>query len=289
MGGDLKLYYILKLKNMKNLMYAFLLVSASVLGQVKEERVVADFTSISVSQGIELEFVTTKNRKIVVETDSKEMLKYIKTEVKGKELHVFIENDDKKGFFQSNALNFKKLLVYVDNPQLSRVKVSSGAKMTLKNNLKSRGFDLSASSSGCFVGKVIADIMSVKVSSSGSIGGDFKVANDVSMDVSSSGRFTGAIVANKLSLEVSSSGKTAISGEVHEANVKVSSSGKIEASSLKVVDLIASASSSGKGVFTVSGSLDARASSSGSLMYYGNAKVIKSNTSSSGVISKKQS
>lgn len=273
---------------MKNLMYAFLLVSASVLGQVKEERTVTDFTSVNVSQGIELEFTTAENRKIVVETDSKELLKHIKTEVKGKELRVFIENDDKKGFFKTNTLNFMKLVVYVENPQLSGVKVSSGAKMSLKNNLKSRGFKLKASSSGSFQGNVITDVMNIEVSSSGSIEGSFKVANDVSIEVGSSGRFVGNIESNKLSLEVSSSGKTTISGNVKKAEINVSSSGNIEASRLKVVDMIASASSSGKGIFTISGSLDARASSSGSLVYYGAAKVIRSNTSSSGKISKKQ-
>lgn len=272
---------------MKKVVYAFLLISASVLGQVKEERVVDDFISMRVSQGIQVEFTSGINKKMVVETDSKELLKHIKTEVKGKELRVFIENEEKKGFFKKNSLTFEKLVVYIENPQLEAVQVTSSGKVILKNRLKSRRFDVSVSSAGGFEGNVITDNLEMRSSSSGSLEGDFRVANKVTLEVSSAAHFSGTVEANTLSMEVSSSGKATVHGAVSKAEVAVSSSGKVDAENLKIADLKASASSSGKGVFTVSGSLDASASSLGSLVYYGDAKVIRSNTSSSGKISKK--
>lgn len=272
---------------MKKLMYAFLLISATVLGQVKEKRTVTDFTSISVSQGIEVVFTNGLNKKLIVETDSKDLFKHIKTEVKGKELRLFIENEEKRGLFKINSLKFNKLVVYIENPQLEGVKVSSGARFLLQNGLKPRKFEVLVSSSGSFKGNVTTDKLTAHISSSGSVEGAFKVANGVLLDVSSSARFYGAIHAHSLELEVSSSGKATLKGNVEKAEVKVSSSGKIEAEELQIEQLTALASSSGKGVFTVLQSLDARASSSGSIKYYGDTKIIRSKTSSSGRISNK--
>lgn len=272
---------------MKKVVYAFLLISASALGQVKEERVVGDFTSIYVSQGIQVEYTSGIDRKMVVETDSKELLKHIKTEVKGKELRVFIENEKKKGFLKINTLKFDKLVVYIENPQLEAVQVTSSGKVLLKNRLKSRRFDVSVSSSGLFKGDVTTDELEMNASSSGNIEGNFRSANDIVLTVSSSACFSGGLEANTFSMEVSSSGKAAVKGVVSKADVKVLSSGKIEAEHLKITDLKATASSSGKSVFTVSGSLDARASSLGCLEYYGSPKIVRSNISSSGKINKR--
>lgn len=271
---------------MKNLIYAFLVISTTVWGQVKQERKVGEFSSLEISQGIQVQYTSGPNKKIVVETDSKELLPYIKTQVNGKNLRIFIENKQSRGLWSVNTLKFQKLVVYIENPELESVQVQSSAKVFFTNKVSARRFHVSVSSSGLFKGDILTDELVVRGSSSADIQGTFTVANEVDLALSSSAEFSGAIAAHSLYMRVSSSGKSYMKGSVVKADVEVSSSGKVNASDFKIMDLKAIASSSGKGEFTVIDTIEAKATSSGHLHYKGNPKVILAKTSSSGKINK---
>lgn len=270
---------------MKNVIIAFLLAGVGMTAQVRETRSVGNFTQLQVSQGIELTYVVSNTVKITVETDSKELLKHIKTEVNGKALSVYIESQKGK-WSKNNTLRFKILKVFVEGPDLDAVKVSSSAKFIAKDILKANGFALDVSSSGYFKGSVKAQTCKVNVSSSAEVKADIQAAASVDVRTSSSSDFVGVINTATLLLASSSSSGMVISGDVKRVQAELSSSSKIEAEKLKARELEVSASSSSSAYFYVSEKIDAAAASSASIKYFGNPKEVNVKNTSSGKVSK---
>jgi hypothetical protein len=263
-------------------MVKFILIISSFLvgfianAQVSENRNIGDFSKLKASQGIEVLYTVSNSNSVKVETDDKERLKMIKTEVDGETLKIFIDIENakkvksKNGKLKTrtiNGVNFTVLKVYVTGKALTNIKASSSASIKLQN--------VNAT-----------DKLEIAASSSGSVSGSFECV-DFKADVSSSGDVKGKLSAKSVYVEVSSSGDVTLDGKATSLEIKASSSGDCDLRGLTVQDAIVKASSSSDVTITVTKSLDAAASSSADIDYYGNPAQVKTDKSSSGSINRR--
>ncbi|MEC4112648.1 DUF2807 domain-containing protein [Myroides pelagicus] len=276
---------------MKKVMLFFLLIGGSVFAQVKETRQVNDFSTIGVSQGIQVKFTYGEKKAIEVDAEDKELLDKIMTEVSANgHLSIYVEGKTVKKRNSvktvSYGTNGKSVVVTISNPTLEGVSAKSSGKFELLNQAKARHFKLAVSSSGKYTGqKVTADELDIDLSSSGKATGAFNVMNETEIHTSSSGKGEFELTTNDLEVSVSSSGKLSLKGKAQKVDARVSSSGKIVADGLETKELEGSASSSGAMTFRVSEKVEAKASSSGKISYIGNPQVERK-TSSGGKVHK---
>lgn len=249
------------------------LISLISFSQVSETRTVSDFSKLKASQGIEVLYTVSNTVSVKVETDDNERMGYVKTEVEGGTLKVYIETGKKN--YQSSkrsgrnidGVNFKILKVYITGKALSSVKSSSSSKITIEN-LNS------------------ADSIDLDVSSSGSISGKFN-ADKITIDASSSGDIRASLEAKDVRVETSSSSDVTLSGKTEKLSVKSSSSSSCDADKLIAEEVVADASSSADINLNVVKSLTAKASSSADIDYTGNPSQIVKDQHSSGSVNHK--
>ena len=241
--------------------------------QITESREIADFSKLKVSQSIEVLYTVSNTRSLKIETDLKENLPFIKTEVENGTLKVFIDNSGNLGEKKSkkrrwnNNISYKYVKVTVSGPNLSEIKASSSGVVKILNLNKS-------------------EYLNITVSSSGSVKGNFECEN-ASIAASSSGTFSAELVAKNTSMEASSSGTIALKGRATHLDCKASSSGDCNLKDFKVENAMVSGSSSAMIAVQVSKALNAKASSSADIIYYGNPANVTKDVSSSGSVSKK--
>jgi len=249
------------------------LVSLAGFSQVSENRSAGDFSKLKASHGIEVFYTVSNTKSIKVETDDNEKLKFIKTEVEGSTLKVFVDTGNgnykgsKKGKRKIDGVHFNILKVTISGPSLESIKASSSANVKILN-LNS------------------ADQIDIAVSSSGSISGKFS-CNGLSIDASSSGDLTVDIDSKTVTVETSSSADIDLKGKTDKLTVKSSSSSSCDAYKLIAEDVVATASSSADINLHVLKSLNARASSSADINYTGNPSNVSKDQSSSGSVNHK--
>ncbi len=269
-------------KIMIKIVLLLLLACGSAWAQVKESRQIKDFSAISVSQGIQLQFIYGEAKSMEVSADSKELLKYINTEVNPEgELKIYIDTPR-----NMKRLTFKNIVVRVSNPVLESISISSSAKAILNNIVKAKTFNLFASSSSSFSGSVQADDLYLSSSSSSKVEGSFDVMNKSVLSAGSSSKINIALNTKTVEFDGGSSSSITVNGKANEASASVSSSARINAVGFQVKTLNGKASSSGKMTFDVSEKVTGRASSSGKIEFTGQAQIISAKTSSSGKIQK---
>lgn len=246
---------------------------ASLVGfsQVSENRNVGEFSKLKASHGIEVFYTVSNDVSVKVETDDNERLKMVRTEIEGGTLKVYVETDSKN--FRSkknnkgrsiNGVNFKVLKVYISGKSLTSFKASSSADIKIENTNTANEIDIDVSSSGSISGKFNCDEMEIEASSSGD--------------------FNATVEAKRVKVETSSSADVDLNGRTQQLNVKASSSSSCKAYGLIAEDVVANASSSADINLNVSKSLDAKASSSADINYKGNpSQVIKDQNSSGSV------
>jgi hypothetical protein len=258
---------------------SFLICVFSV-AQVIENRDVTDFNKLQVSNAIDVSYTVSNTKSVKVETDDKENLKYVKTEVENGTLKLYVDTKDYlekkttkdkkakrsklKNISWVNGVKFELLKITVSGPNLGAIKASSSANVTIENTNSSTSLD-------------------VTVSSSGSVSGNFK-ATDVTIDASSSGDFSGNVTATSIEIKSSSSSDVDLSGKATIISAKASSSSKCNLKEFTVENAILKASSSAAIVLIVTKSIEAKASSSASINYYGNPSEVKKEESSSGAV-----
>lgn len=251
------------------------LISLISLAQVAENREVADFSKLKASQGIEVFYTISNTKSVKVETDDNEKLKCIKTEVENGTLKLYIETNDykdKKGKKSKyvnhvNGVGFTVLKVTISGPNLDAIKASSSADIKINNLNKTTN-------------------LSIEVSSSGSISGQFECSNTV-VNASSSGDLLGSIETNEIAIDASSSADIVLSGKSNKVLIKASSSSSCNLKNLNAEEAQLKASSSADIVVNVSKSIEAKASSSADITYYGKPSHVKKEESSSGSVSNK--
>lgn len=251
-----------------------LLAGLMAFAQVSENRNVTDFSKLKASQGIEVFYTVSNTNSVKVETDDNERLQMIKTEVEGETLKIFVDTKNAKKPKSKkwsnrtiDGVSFNSIKVYVTGKSLTNIKASSSASIKVQNLNKT-------------------DKLEIASSSSGSVSGSFE-CTDFKADVSSSGDVKGKLSAKSVYVEVSSSGDVTLEGKATSLEVKASSSGDCKLKGLIVEDAKVKASSSADVTLTVTKSLDAAASSSADIDYYGNPSQVNTDKSSSGSVNKR--
>lgn len=125
----------------------------------------------------------------------------------------------------------------------------------------------------------------LKVSSAADVRtkGQIKAAN-LDVSVSSAGEAELELAVGTLDLDVSSSGEAHFSGWVTAQKVDVSSAGRYNGSDLKCENADVSVSSAGSARISASKSIEASASSGGSVKYSGNPDKVRESSSSGGSV-----
>lgn len=112
------------------------------------------------------------------------------------------------------------------------------------------------------------------------------VANNLYLQSSSGSQMDVPVLVKELSAKSSSGASIHIKGQSRNFNSRASSGSSINAKDLETIYCTSRASSSGEITLSVKKSLNAKASSSGDIKYYGNPETINQETSSSGSIEK---
>jgi hypothetical protein len=135
----------------------------------------------------------------------------------------------------------------------------------------------------CYV--TVKDLSKIKVSSSATVKCDDLKTENFSIEMASSSKGTLIVHVTKLDLNIGSSADLTLSGEAVSQDIKLGSSGKLEAYNLVSKDCKIVAQSSGYANINVSEKLDAQVSSSAHVNYKGDPE-INSKISSSGSLNK---
>jgi phosphotransferase system HPr-like phosphotransfer protein len=117
--------------------------------------------------------------------------------------------------------------------------------------------------------------------SDGTITGD-----DLEISCSSAANIEVVVDVNRLEASASSAGEIELKGQVKSLLAEVSSAGEIDAYDLEAQQVEVEASSAGSAKVSVANSLQARASSGGSIRYRGNPSKSMTNSSSGGSVKK---
>jgi hypothetical protein len=152
----------------------------------------------------------------------------------------------------------------------------------LKIQLKSVSFG-NINPINCYV--TVKDLSKIKVSSSAEVKCDNLETESFSIEMASSSRGTLVLHVTKLDLNIGSSANLTLSGETVSQDIRLGSSGRLEAYNLVSKDCKIVAQSSGSANITVSERLNAQVSSSAHVNYKGDPEV-NSKISSSGDLNK---
>lgn len=134
----------------------------------------------------------------------------------------------------------------------------------------------------------LPELTELKISSAGDITAetDFE-CEDLSIDISSAGDLKLGVDAKRIDLSISSSGDCDLWGSTDVFNARLSSAGDLNAFDLDADDVYVKVSSAGDARVSARKEIEMVASSAGNIYYKGDAKVIRSTTSSAGNIVKK--
>ena len=214
---------------------------------------VGSFNAISTSSSVDVIYTQSSGGQDVEIYAPDNLVDYIDVRVEGGVLKVGFKSP--RNNFSINGKHKKE--VRVSAPAVNSLKASSSGDIIIKNGLKTSG-------------KV-----TVKASSSGDVTGSAISCDDFAATANSSGD----VILEKVSCtnffaDASSSGDVILAGICENASYRASSSGDVKAKGMKAVNVTASASSSGDVECYVTGSLTAKASSSGEVAYKGNPKDI---------------
>lgn len=248
-----------------------LILSWFSVAQVTENRTLNPFSKLQASQGIEVHYTVSNTNEIKVETDDKEKLKLIKTEVENETLKIFISAEENNKANRKNKkrynTNFNILKVYVSGNPLKLIKATSSATINIINTNKTEQIE-------------------VYTSSSGSISGNFDCTL-FNADIASSGNLEGTLSGNTATMVLSSSGQIELNGKVTSLQLKASSSADCNLKKLIIETAIIKASSSANVTITTTKKLEAIASSSAEINYFGNPTDVNKEEMASGSVNKK--
>ena len=211
---------------------------------ISQVRNVGKFSGISVSSGIKVNFTQGSNQSVVIDADQN-MQQYVSTEVQNGILNIGINNKGKKN------LNFKKLMVNVEAPQLSSAKVSSGSNFTTMNTITENDFR-------------------AEISSGANLNADLNIKNNVNIDVSSGSSAKIDVRTNSFDLQESSGSMATVTGNSEKVSLNLSNAASCNAQNLVGNNVNAQASSGSNIKVHAKERLTAVSSSGSSIRYTGN-------------------
>ena len=178
-----------------------------------------------------------------------------------------------------------KATVYLKDPY--SLKASSSATITAKTPIKTATLNIDVSSSGEVI---IPDLTATnRVVINGASSGDIEATINTPLlrcDASSSARATLTHTGKEAALHASSSGKIDLSGTVDKVTASASSAGKVNGEEYTAQEASLRASTGGKTTMHITGSLSAKASTGGSVIYSGDPNVQSLDTSTGGRVRK---
>ncbi len=134
----------------------------------------------------------------------------------------------------------------------------------------------------------LPELFALKISSAGDCEGlTLFHCDDLDLSVSSAGDLSLEVKARRIDLGISSSGDVKLAGETEVFDVSLSSAGDLHAFDLEAGRVKVNVSSAGDARVNAREEISMSASSAGNIYYMGDAKVIRSSTSSAGDIVKK--
>jgi putative autotransporter adhesin-like protein len=178
--------------------------------------------------------------------------------------------------------NEEKLLVEVKNADLDDIETEVlGGRLEIKMR---RG---NYNNAEVTVTVTYKELHGIEVSSAAGVftKGTLKT-NKLKVEVSSAGKADLDIIVESLEAEVSSAGDIILEGTCDELDLSVSSAGEFDGKDLKSNRADVNVSSGGGAKVSVINEINARASSGGSIRYYGNPKKEHTSSSSGGSIRK---
>ncbi len=246
------------MKKINLFIVAFFAILNLSFAQVKETRVVGNFTAIKASTNVNVVYTQGPVQSVEVSWD-KELMKFLKIETKNNILKIFIDNDN---YYKS--IDTSKLLISVTNPGIGSVSVSSSATFSIKNNLNVSLLKINTSSSADFSGTV--------------------TCNSIFIEASSSSNVVLTMATDDIAVNLSSSSSVVLKGKTNNLAIDASSSADCDAKELtsNTAQVLASTSSD-VNVLALK-SLDATASTSASIKYYGKLDKVKITESTSGSV-----
>jgi hypothetical protein len=234
------------------------LVTTSGSGRVvQQEREISPITSVELATigNLYVEFGDEESLTIEAEDN---IIEHIETSIWNGELTIDMRNNV--------SIRTRRPIVYrLVTPTLERIELSSSGDAFMAD-LETQEFEARLSSSGDLkMGKLSAETITLRLSSSGDLAAD-------------------RMQASRLDARLSSSGDVEIrGGRVDRQEVSLTSSGNYTARDMSSAEAYVSCSSSGDAAVRVSDHLEARSSSSGDIVYYGDPRV-ESHTTSSGTV-----
>lgn len=216
-------------------------------GGVTQVRNVGKFSGVSVSSGIKVNFTQGNNQSVIVETDPN-LQEYVSTEIENGILVIGIKNKNNR------KLNFKKLLVTIEAPRLSSVKVSSGSLLTTLNRINEDDFQAA-------------------VSSGANLNADLNIRNTTSVDISSGSSMRIDVNTKNFEFEGSSGSMATVNGKAENTSFKVSSAATCNAEDLVSKNGNATASSGANIKINATATLTATTSSGASVRYIDNLQM----------------
>lgn len=134
----------------------------------------------------------------------------------------------------------------------------------------------------------LPELSALKISSAGDCKGQTLFhCDDLELSISSAGDLSMEVKARRIDLDISSSGDVKLAGEAEVFSVSLSSAGDLHAFDLEAGNVKVNVSSAGDARVYAMDEISMSASSAGNIYYKGDAKVIRSSTSSAGDIVKK--
>lgn len=135
----------------------------------------------------------------------------------------------------------------------------------------------------------LPELSELKISSAGDCVGQTPFqCEDLRLSISSAGDLTLEVEADRIDLDISSSGDARISGSAAIFDASLSSAGDLNAFDLVAGIVDVSVSSAGDARVHATEEITMNASSAGNIYYRGDAKVVRSNSSSAGSIVHKE-
>jgi hypothetical protein len=230
----------------------------ALFAQQQEVRDLPNFIEIHASEGIEVTLEKGKSPRAVVTADNI-ALEYVITEVSGKELRIRLDGTRFK-----NA-DVEVVVTYVE---LKGLKASSAAEIEGKEKIVCYGkFNIEVSSAAEMDVYVESDELNASVSSAASL--DLKM------------------ITGRFNCNASSAAKIELSGNAGFVEAEASSAANIDGDELKCDIAELSVSSAGSISLDVRNKIVPKASSGGSIDYFGDPEVVNKQVSSGGSVRKR--
>lgn len=266
----------------KYITFVLIFIALIINAQIQETRNISSFDKISGSTGVNISYHLSNSPKIIVDTDKKENLNYIITEVKNNVLQLYIDNKEKRN------INISKVNIAVYGPSINSIKMSSGAQLKFNNKMNSNDLEIHSSSGSITnLGELFTSKnINIHLSSGSQLKGNV-FSDSTTATISSGASWKSDINSKDLIINGSSGSNVVLNGKTNLLDVKASSAFNCDLFDLKVLEANFKASSSATINSWVIDKFSAESSSSSKITIKGDPKATSIKKDKSGKVKNK--